>query len=121
MTNPVGAEVPEALRDLRAEKLEEYGQFVATQQINVGTALAFDVGHPVPVSNVERFGYEAQGVVKRVASPKNARLGITDEQAKAQDEAELKTAPAETDESTNESAAPPATKAAAKASGTKGS
>lgn len=120
MSNPVGAEIPEALLDLRAEKLEEYGQFVAVQQIHVGTALAYDVGHQVPVTNVERFGYEAQGVVRRVASPKNARLGITDEQSAAQDEAELKTAPPE--DTTNQDAAPPATtKAATKATGTKGS
>jgi hypothetical protein len=120
VTDPVSAEIPEGVRDLRAEKLEEYGQFVATQQIHVGTALAYDEGHPVPVSNVQRFGYEDQGVVKRVASPANARLGLTDEQAKARDEAELKTAPPE--ENTDEPAAPPApAKATGKAASTKGS
>lgn len=81
--DPVGADIPEALRDARADKLEEYGQFVATQQILVGTALAYDEGHPVPVSNVKRFGYEDQRVVRRVASPENARRGLTDEQAES--------------------------------------
>lgn len=81
--DPVGADIPEALQDAVAAQLQEYGQFVATQRIHVGLAMAYDVGHPVPVSNVERFGYEAQGVVTRVASPENARRGITDEQAEA--------------------------------------
>lgn len=46
---------------------KEYGQFVAAQHIYVGTALAYREGDPVPVSNVELHGYEAAGLVTRVA------------------------------------------------------
>jgi hypothetical protein len=46
----------------------EYGQWVAAVDIPApdgGTALAFGVGHPVPVAHVERYGYESLGYVKR--------------------------------------------------------
>jgi hypothetical protein len=35
----------------------------ATQQIRQGTALAYDVGHRVPDSNVETHGYDRDGLV----------------------------------------------------------
>ncbi len=35
----------------------------ANQQIRHGTTLAYDVGHPVPAGNVERHGYDLDGLV----------------------------------------------------------
>lgn len=53
----------------RAEQEQEYGTFVAAGPIYVGTALAYNEGDPVPASNVEAHGYEADGLVTRVAKP----------------------------------------------------
>lgn len=55
-----------AVAETVAEQIKEYGTFVATQPINVGTARAYNEGDPVPVSNVEAHGYEKLGWVKRV-------------------------------------------------------
>lgn len=44
----------------------EYGHYVANQNIYVGNALAYAPGHPVPVSNVVRHGYLANGLVDLV-------------------------------------------------------
>jgi hypothetical protein len=48
-----------------------------------GNALAYDVGHPVPVSAVEMYGYDKQGVVERVATEteasKSADATVTEE------------------------------------------
>ncbi|GGM53244.1 hypothetical protein ACFFX1_55000 [Dactylosporangium sucinum] len=35
----------------------------ANQKIRQGTALAYDVGHPVPATNVELHGYDRDGLV----------------------------------------------------------
>lgn len=45
---------------------EEYGQYEATSPIYVGNALAYNPGDQVPASNVERFHYLEQGLVKKV-------------------------------------------------------
>jgi hypothetical protein len=50
MTTPVDPFV--AMEARRAEQLAEYGTYVAAEQIWVGASLAYDIGHPVPVSNV---------------------------------------------------------------------
>lgn len=50
----------------RAAQVREYEQFEATADIWHGGALAYAAGHPVPASNVERHGYEEQGLVRRV-------------------------------------------------------
>jgi len=73
MTDPISAE--RAALERRAEQLEEYGQFEAVTPIYHGTAMAYDTGHPVPVSNVELYGYEKNGLVRRVASKSKARSG----------------------------------------------
>ena len=36
----------------RAEQMAEYGTYAATEQIFVESTLIYDVGHPVPASNV---------------------------------------------------------------------
>jgi hypothetical protein len=48
------------------EELAEYGTFVATADISFNGAPAYRVGHPVPVSNVEKYRYDEQGLVRRV-------------------------------------------------------
>ena len=50
----------------RSEQLAEYGTYVATHVIYHGNAVAYNVGHPVPVSNVRLYGYDKQGLVARV-------------------------------------------------------
>ena len=52
---------------------EEWGQFVAKVKIYYDGVLAYDVGYPVPVSNVEKFDYEEQGLVERVAPSRTSR------------------------------------------------
>jgi len=63
--DPVGDD-PQ-LKAYRTAQAREYGTYVATQRIHVGNALAYDVGHPVPVSNVVRHGYWLNGQVALVA------------------------------------------------------
>ena len=54
MTAPVDPfEVAEARR---AEQIEEYGTYAAAAQVWVGNTLAYDVGHPIPASNVQPDG-----------------------------------------------------------------
>jgi hypothetical protein len=48
----------------RAAQLEEYGKWVATEQIVFGNAVAFNEGDAVPVGHVERFSLEEKGLVK---------------------------------------------------------
>jgi len=55
--------------EIKAVQGVEYGTYVATEDIFFGSALAYAIGHPVPVSNVESHGYEALGVVRRVNPP----------------------------------------------------
>ena len=43
--------------------LKEYSQYVATEQIYIGSALAFDAGHPVPATHV-RLGVVRADQVK---------------------------------------------------------
>jgi hypothetical protein len=68
------AEMPD-WQERRKAQVKEYGTWVATQPIYAGNALAYDVGHPVPVSNVERHGYDADGLVaKRTSKEGKAAL-----------------------------------------------
>ena len=59
-------EVPADVQEYRDAHAKEYGQYVANQQIYVGSALAYDVGHPVPASNVKLHGYDKNGLVDKV-------------------------------------------------------
>lgn len=49
-----------------AEQEREYGTYVASSRIYAGSALAYDVGHPVPISNVVAHGYWHNGQVALV-------------------------------------------------------
>lgn len=54
---------PEAA-ELRKAQEAEYGAYVATEQIFIGGALAFNVGDPVPKSHVTRGVVDADQVAK---------------------------------------------------------
>ena len=54
MTTPVDPFAEMEAR--RAEQLAEYGTYAATQQVWQGATLVYDVGHPIPSSNVEADG-----------------------------------------------------------------
>jgi hypothetical protein len=66
MTDPFTAD-PE-LQAYHAAQVKEYSTYVATQDIHVGNALAYRAGDPVPVSNVEKHGYDKQGLVAKTSS-----------------------------------------------------
>lgn len=51
---------------------KEYGTWVATAPIPMGSALAFNTGAQVPASHVERFQLDKQGLVAKAGS-KDAR------------------------------------------------
>lgn len=50
--------------ELRRAQAAEYGTFVATKEILIDGARAFNVGDPVPVSHVERGVVDADSVAK---------------------------------------------------------
>jgi hypothetical protein len=54
MTTPVDPFV--AMEARRAEQSAEYGTWAAAEQIWVGNTLAYDIGHPIPASNVDPDG-----------------------------------------------------------------
>lgn len=76
MTSPIEAE--RAALERRQAQLAEYGQWVAKGPIMFGNALAYDTGHPVPVSAVETYGYDKQGLVERVATETEANKSATE-------------------------------------------
>ena len=54
-------------QQVRAEaEAAEYTTWVAVQPIAYGNAIAYQPGAPVPVSNVEQYKYDEQGLVERV-------------------------------------------------------
>lgn len=63
---PDVAEAVQVREALTAAQVAEYATYVAATQIFVGTALAYNEGDPVPVSNVNLHGYEAAGLVRKV-------------------------------------------------------
>lgn len=74
-TKPEAPAVAEAVSPITAEladqieaQRKEYGTYVANQQIHVGTALAYNPGDAVPISNAERLGYVDAGVVVKVGT-----------------------------------------------------
>ncbi len=67
MTQPTPA--PDAAaRDLIAAQSKEYGQYVATQDIYIGNALAYREGDPVPASNVSLHGYDKNNQVAKTGT-----------------------------------------------------
>ena len=53
--------------ETRAEaEAAEYSTFRAVVPFPHGITIAYQAGHIVPVSNVEQYGYDKQGLVERV-------------------------------------------------------
>lgn len=57
-TSPMTAEMQDHIN----AQLREYSTYVANRQIFAGAALAYNPGDPVPVSNVQRHGYDKVAV-----------------------------------------------------------
>lgn len=60
--------------EYRQAQAAEYGTFVATEEILIDGARAFNVGDPVPVSHVERGVVSADSVAKQ--STKAGRAAV---------------------------------------------
>ncbi|HEX6498696.1 MAG TPA: hypothetical protein VF054_06645 [Micromonosporaceae bacterium] len=81
---PEGTPTPPAPSDVdeyRQQQVDEWGHWVAVEPIPHGNALAYDVGHPVPHSNVIRHGYHLEDPPKVAprTSPEGRRvLGINE-------------------------------------------
>lgn len=71
MTQPAA---PAEVDALIAAQQKEYGQYVAVQPIDIGTARAFNVGDAVPTSHVERGVVSAESVAK--TSTKAAQAAV---------------------------------------------
>lgn len=57
--------VPASADDARKATEAEYGQYVATEAIDINGVRAFNEGDPVPVSHVERGVVQSYQVAKR--------------------------------------------------------
>ena len=60
--------------ELRQAQAAEYGTYVATQNIEINGARAFNIGDPVPVSHVKRGVVAEDSVAK--ASTKAAKAAV---------------------------------------------
>ena len=70
VVSPITAE----LSDFIARQREEYGKYVAAQQIFAGNALAYNAGDAVPIENAERLGYVEHGLVVKVGTKDHKEL-----------------------------------------------
>lgn len=53
--------------ELRLEQeIAEYSTYRAIAPIPFGNTIAFQPGHPVPVSHVEQYRYDEQGLVEKL-------------------------------------------------------
>lgn len=62
MTDPFDGDVEVA--ELHAAQVREWSKWEAREHIDVGSARAYNAGHPVPQSNVDRHGYAKAGLVR---------------------------------------------------------
>jgi hypothetical protein len=60
------APAPQTAEDAEQALLDDYSQYVAVHPINHGNARAYNVGDPVPATNVKLHGYDARGLVRKV-------------------------------------------------------
>lgn len=68
----------------RLAQIAEYGTYVAVAPIDVsGGIRAYNVGDPVPISNVVEHGYLEQGLVEKVASAPKAPKQVSTPRADA--------------------------------------
>ena len=66
---------PKKAFEARAEQeAAEYSTWRAVAPIPFGNTIAYQPGHPVPVSNVERYGYDKQGLVEKVSGEEKTQL-----------------------------------------------
>jgi hypothetical protein len=68
------ATAPATAEDAIEANRKEYGQYVAAEAIYFGTALGYNAGDAVPVSNVERHGYLTDGRVVKVGTKAHKEL-----------------------------------------------
>jgi hypothetical protein len=76
------AAAPKKSYESRAEEeAAEYSSFVATSDIYHDGEVAYRPGHAVPVSNVERYKYHDQGLVKQLRGEEKAQAAaaVTDD------------------------------------------
>lgn len=102
MSMPTGD--PE-LDEFRRLQDEEYGAWVATQNIYVGNALAYPEGGAVPKSNVERHGYDKNGLVES-AEDVRKRAEKADAEKRATEDERIAATAAASAEAANVSEAP---------------
>ncbi len=57
-----------SVHQYRAAVAEEYGQWVAVAPIDFDNARAYNVGDPVPVSNVAAYKYDERGLVAKAGT-----------------------------------------------------
>lgn len=69
--------VPNAVTERRAEQAKEYGQYVATEQIYVDGALAFNPGDPVPAGHVKRYEMTKHKLVRRTDTDPEPQPEVT--------------------------------------------
>ena len=61
------ASSPKKSFEARAEaEAAEYSTYRAIVPIPHGNTIAYQPGHAVPVSNVEQYGYDKQGLVEKI-------------------------------------------------------
>lgn len=65
----------ETVDQAREAQVKEYGTYVATEQIHIDGALAFNVGDPVPVSHVDGKVVDSSQVAKRDTKAGKAATG----------------------------------------------
>lgn len=64
MSDPLDLDLDEETAAFAAAQQREYGKWEAAELITAGNAPAYNVGDPVPISNVERLGYAERGQVR---------------------------------------------------------
>lgn len=67
------------LEQFQAAQAKEYSTYVAKEVIFLDGARAFNPGQPVPVSHVERFKYDEQGLVEKAKPAKTTPASPTTE------------------------------------------
>lgn len=69
---------PVTAAEYREAQGAEYGTYVATQEININGARAFNPGDPVPVSHVERGVVDSDQVSKTTTQAGRSAAGLAE-------------------------------------------
>ena len=71
----MAASTPEKAFQARAKaEAAEYSTWRAKYPIPHGNTIAYQPGHVVPVSNVEKYKYDEQGLVEKVSGEEKTQL-----------------------------------------------